>query len=287
MKENNYTVNRTSNVRMKLEVLRALVIMDGSCFTGRTPEEKRQSEKKAFELTKKAYDSGGLWGSKHLAIYYANGFGVEQNFKEAARIHHDTYKEGGFESTVSQAYYGHCLIRGLGVRQDVDRGFKLLRGACTEKWSVGWALLGDCYRHGYGIEQNYDTAVQHYNRAIEATYGGSVLAHLSLGEMSEAGQGLSQMNHETIYYYKFAAENFNSAALWKLGRMFENGIDVDIDVTRAFEYFKLSARGGYIEAQNTAGGYLGDILERPRISAVATIEEAAERGENVAENNYF
>jgi len=45
--------------------------------------------------------------------------------------------------------------------------------------------------------------------------------------------------------------------------MFLAGKGVEVDVARAFEYFKLVARGGQIEAQNIVGTYLGDILERP------------------------
>jgi len=74
-------------------------------------EVERRSPTKAFELTKKAYEHGGLWASKHLAIYYEKRFGVEKNLDEAARKHH---------APVAQAYYGHCLIRGMGVKQNVD-----------------------------------------------------------------------------------------------------------------------------------------------------------------------
>jgi len=64
--------------------------------------------------------------------------------------------------------------------------------------------------------------------------------------------------------------------------MFLAGKGVEVDVARAFEYFKLVARGGQIEAQNIVGTYLGDILERPWITAVEAIEDAGKRGDREA-----
>ena len=48
-----------------------------------------------------------------------------------------------------------------------------------------------------------------------------------------------------------------------MGLMFQNGKGVDIDITRAVHYFKLSARGGHLEALNTAGRNEADTVERP------------------------
>lgn len=90
---------------------------------------EKQILRTAYELTKDAYEAGSLWGSKELVYYCENGFGVDQSLEESPQLHHYTYKKGVFETTVAQAYYGHCLIRVRGLKKDIDRWFKLLRGA--------------------------------------------------------------------------------------------------------------------------------------------------------------
>jgi len=92
------------------------------------------------------------------------------------------------------------------------------------------------------------------------------------------------MEHKAYYYYKFAAERYNTEAQWKMGLMFEEGREVDIHFDRAFYYFKLSARGGHEKAQERAGEYLirGQAVERTRVSTIDTIEDAAGRGDRGA-----
>jgi len=53
-----------------------------------------------------------------------------------------------------------------------------------------------------------------------------------IAEMYEKGERLPQSFQRASY-----------SAQWKLGRMFENGHGVDLNVQRAVIYFKTSARG--------------------------------------------
>lgn len=55
--------------------------------------------------------------------------------------------------------------------------------------------MGDCYRHGYGVERSNEMAVKFYDIAAQR---GSALAHFHLGEMAEEGVGLSQVRHNEL-----------------------------------------------------------------------------------------
>jgi len=162
------------------------------------------------------------------------GIGVEKDADEAARIYRETFRRGGIESIDARACYGRCLIMGNGAERNVRRGLFHLRKACVAAKSEGWKILGDCYRYGYGVKQNYDTSVTYYNRAIVENWDISNvnLAHLSLGELCDQGVGLSRMQHNSYYYYSFAADRYNVNAAWKVGQMFEEGRGVDVHLDR-------------------------------------------------------
>ena len=49
--------------------------------------------------------------------------------------------------------------------------------------------LGDCYKHGFGVEQDWEKAVQLYKKAAEA---GNAAAQRSLGYCYECGEGVEQ-----------------------------------------------------------------------------------------------
>jgi len=234
-----------------------------------------------------AKDKGIVDVKLDLAYCYENGIEVDGrsstkaylDLKEAVRIYRKTWKEGGVEALDAQASLGMCYIMGRGVQKNFLRGLSHIRETCVEGSSRGWQYLGDCYRYGHGVVQNFDTSVLHYNRAIVESRGATnvVKSHLALGEMCEEGVGTRYMEHKAYYYYKFAAERYNTEAQWKMGLMFEEGREVDIHFDRAFYYFKLSARGGHEKAQERAGEYLirGQAVERTRVSTIDTIEDAA------------
>lgn len=106
-----------------------------------------------------------------------------------------------------------------------EKGLILVRESCNESSSTRWGILEDCYRHGYGVEQNFNTAVFYYNRAIAVNrgIGALVLAHVALGEMKKEGQGIRNIKHGSHYYYLYAADRFYTSAQWKVGQMLETG----------------------------------------------------------------
>lgn len=106
--------------------------------------------------------------------------------EEAVPIYRMTWERRGVEALDPQPSLGMCSILGRGVHKNVQRGLKHIPETCVEGSSRGWQYLGDWFRYGYGVIQNYNTSVLHYNQAI-AESRGAMNAVKSLGEMHEEG----------------------------------------------------------------------------------------------------
>jgi len=242
--------------------------------------------KKAYELLQDAYDSGMKFSGARVAHYYERGFGVKRDEKRAAEIYREVYTRGGEEGLQVQGYYGMCFILGKGVERNVPKGFDIIKESCVANVATGWNALGDCYRHGYGVDRNVDQAIWNYNKAISANLGVRALvdAHMSLADMYEKGEGLPRVPKQAAHHFMYAAERYNADAQFKVALMYEVGEGVDLNVDRAVMYFKLSARGGNSHAFLKAEEYLqkGHGIQNSTTLSIEDVQKVADEGHSGA-----
>lgn len=174
------------------------------------------------------------------------------------------------------------------MQKNVKKGLRILRESCVDNSTIGWNLLGDCYRHGYGVQKNAKQAANYYTKATNANVGMRALnnAHASLADMYMKGEGLDKSREQAVYHLMYAADRYDSAAQYKVALLFEVGNGVDQHIDRAVLYFKLSARGGNALAQLKSGEYVqkGQGVEHPRKLEIDMLEQAAEQGHTGARN---
>lgn len=98
---------------------------------------------------------------------------------------------GTKRSRIYQCYWGHYLIRGLGVAKDVQTGLEIVRKSYIAGWTSGWFILDDMYRYGHGVKQNIPKAVCFFSKAILCSIAvhGIVKSDLALVELYEIGDG--------------------------------------------------------------------------------------------------
>ncbi len=74
----------------------------------------------------------------------------------------------------------------------MKKRWSLIRGSVQSNKDTGWFAQGECYRHGYGMDENLDMDIQSYKRATQVGIDadGRCLAHYALGTMYEAGYQL-------------------------------------------------------------------------------------------------
>ena len=144
--------------------------------------------------------------------------------------------------------------------------------------------LGLMYRHGRGVSQNNQVAVEYYWRSADK---GNQYAQYSLGFMYDIGEGVEQNFERAAYWYLKSAEQGNENAEFNLANMYREGQGVKKDLTKAFRLFKKFAERGDPEAQTTLGYMFanGDGVALNDVYAYMWWIIAASNGQEVAASN--
>ena len=219
-----------------------------------------------------------------LAKCYKEGIGVKPNLEKMAAAYKKGTEYSGWKRPYYQGYYGLCLIRGVGVAENRRKGWQMIHNSIRGSNATGWYVKGECYRYGYGIEQDLNRAVQCYKRASQMENGmdGKVKAMFALGCMYELGQGGLPLNLEAAFeHFNYAANRIHQEAQWKVAFFCESGIGTDRFEDRAVHYFRLAANSGHRNAQLKASAYYmqGKGVSRNLQTAIQILTPAARNGD--------
>ena len=114
--------------------------------------------------------------------------------------------------------------------------------AMTARAATGDALaqvnLGNMYRTGEGVPQDYAEAMRWYRLAADQ---GHAAAQTNLGVMYGTGEGVPQDYAEAMRWYRLAADQGHAAAQFNLGVMYTDGNGVPQDYVQAHMWFNLAA----------------------------------------------
>lgn len=129
--------------------------------TSTSAQEKESAaaiEKTARDLTAKEIPglidnaaAGDRRSQLLLGRAYVGGFGVKQDYAEAAKWFHKAAERG---SPLAQVALGRMYDEGLGVSQDYHEALKWYRKAADQGVANAQTNVGIMYLHGQGTEQN-------------------------------------------------------------------------------------------------------------------------------------
>lgn len=145
---------------------------------------------------------------------------------------------------------GNRFYNGDGVDQDYDKAFSHYQRAALQHHAWAEYCLGFCYCFGKGVEQNYERALYWYRSAAEQ---GISWAENQLGDCYYHGRGVIQNYEIAASWYTRAAEKGDPTAQMSLGSLYEFGLGVKKSEDKAFELFKKAAEQGNPEAQARLG----------------------------------
>src|SRR5208283_2142309 len=106
--------------------------------------------------------------------------------------------------------------------------------------------LGNMYRMGQSVPQNYTAAIKWYRKAADQ---GHADAQFELGRIYRKGAGVPQDYAETVRWFRMAADQGNPFAQSILGTMYYKGQGVPQDFILAHMWFNLAAAQGSLSAQ--------------------------------------
>lgn len=168
---------------------------------------------------------GNTDASNLLGRMYENGWGVEADQDEAARLYRLGANQGHLDSVTSlralqnktfavefnrlmplakagnaeaQNRIGEMLEFGQGVERDTTAAYQWFQRAAEQNEVSAWHNLGRSYNFGSGIEQNYATAEEWYRKAADRGYTQSLFF---LGTLYATAHGQDDSYNTDIIAY--------------------------------------------------------------------------------------
>lgn len=154
----------------------------------------------AFRLLKPLAEEGDARAQTLVAILYANGEGVAQNFAEALKWNLLAAKRG---STDAQTNLGLMLHYGQGVKRDVENAVRWYRVAAERGNSTAQLKLGLTYDDGDGVAKDQTEAAAWY---LLAARQGDATAQRKLAYLYATGQGVEPDAAAAFGWYAKAAK---------------------------------------------------------------------------------
>lgn len=144
--------------------------------------------------------------------------------------------------------------------------------------------LGDIYREGEQVAQDWTTAFRWYH--LGATQG-DAKAQNNLGTMYQNGLGCEPDPTLAVHWYRQSAQQGDAVAQFNLGKRFQVGDGVDIDLAEAAHWYSLAAKQGNTDAICDLGTMMrfGQAGPRDLVLAAAMHLVAARKGDPVAVGN--
>ncbi len=116
---------------------------------------------------------------------------------------------------------------------------------------VSQFLLGKAYYEGQGVEKNYETALQWFNKSAEQNYPNALF---SLGMMYDDGLGTKQDYKAAFSAYRKAADYGHTMAQYYLGLMYRDGHGVEQDHLLALQWLQKAEENGIKGASRALNG---------------------------------
>jgi uncharacterized protein len=161
---------------------------------------QRGSHRTAFRLLKPLAEEGDVRAQTLIAILYANGEGVSQDFAEALKWNLLAAQQG---STDAQTNLGLMLHYGQGVERDVENAIRWYRVAAERGNSMAQLKLGLTYDDGDGVAKDQAEAAEWY---LLAARQGDATAQRKLAYLYATGQGIEPDAAAAFDWYAEAAK---------------------------------------------------------------------------------
>ena len=249
----------------------------------------RGVEKNAEEgarLLRVAAERGDRYAPGLLAYLLATGDGVERDEKAAWEWGRRAVERGDCDGV---GLLGFWRLNGLGdVESDAAYAFEYFLKAANLGSPEACELVGEAYRFGVGVERDEAKAFEWYRKAAEL---GIPTAAFSLADFYERGACVerdearaNELRRKGFDLASRRAKIGDARGARVVGECYENGVGVEADEERAFEWYSKAAEFGDARAMRNLGDFYREVsaLENAATLAFEWYSKAAELGDGAA-----
>ena len=218
-----------------------------------------QDYKQAALWYQRSANQGYAAAMADLGDLYFYGNGVRQDQREALRW----YRQGADHGDPEAEYdYGLIFHDGSGgQKRSFDAAMKWFLRAAAQGHAAALNMVGYMHDMGEGVKEDPSEAVKWYQKAADK---GFEVAEYNLGVMYQSGRGVEKNLATAARWYRAAAEQGDSDSQASLGYLYEQGLGVNSDVAQAISWYKAAARQGSSRALNNLGVLYHDGTGVPR-----------------------
>ncbi len=145
---------------------------------------------------------------------------------------------------------GMCYRAGFGISKNDESAFKYLKLSADQGYLQAQYDLSFLYEKGYGTELSREKAFESYKSIADQ---GHAESQNVLAIFYAEGFGTEVNIEKSITYYKLSADQGNYCAQYNLAMRYTKGDGLSQNLVQAFKYFKLSAEQGDLDAQYQVG----------------------------------
>lgn len=181
----------------------------------------------------------------------------------------------------AQWMLGNAYREGAGVQQDYAAAARWYASAAAQNLPEAQMVLGYLYEHGKGVKKSDPEAFRYYQAAAQR---GNPMAQNNLAAMYEDGRGTHKNSAEALHWYLLSSQAGNALAQCNLAAMY---FFMQPDHRQSARWFRAAAEQGVVEAENSIGMmyYNGDGVSKDYNEAVNWDRRAAEAGYPLAQEN--
>jgi len=139
----------------------------------------------------------------------------------------------------AQYYLGLLYREGRGTPQDFQRAVELFQRASDQNAANATTALGIMYEVGSGVAKDLSAAAQLFKKAADQDFGP---AQAFLGAMAATGEGIPRDVNQAVILFRRAADNGVPMAQYILGRYYERGFGVADDKAAALQWFEICSQ---------------------------------------------
>ncbi len=192
----------------------------------------------AFGMLKTAAEGGDQLALYTLGLaYQSNEWGLPRNPEMAFTCLSQAARMGFVPAKTRTAF---CYLLGRGTNRNPSIGLKLLEESAMSGDIDAQAELGMELTIGSDeVFHNYSEGVNWLRRA---SVRGSIPGTLNLGVCYYKGLGVDRNAAEAFRLYLSAAEGGDDIAMCNVAAFYEKGIDREVDLDKAIEWYEKAAR---------------------------------------------
>lgn len=209
-----------------------------------------------IEILRAKAEQGTAKDKKNLAdtLSFDLGIPVEivsylpDRMDEATRL----YEELSTEKKDGTSYID--LAQTYRREENEEKAFECYMKAAEMGYTDAYYNVANAYLNGEGVERDFDKAFEWFQKAVDS---GDTYAKLKLAECYKRGAGCERDYAAALALYQQVAGDKSlkrysciDVAEYELGNMYLKGLGVEVDLRKAYDYFKLAASHDNRAAEN-------------------------------------